>query len=211
MNASKKNAELQQLLDSERKTFASDKKILEETIVDMSSSAAHSQTDEAERASVIKLQEERAVVSPSFTKWFSSLLTHCRHEAAEERYQREIVSHAESIKTVENLKQQLSTVQGLVREKQTAADTAQSMLATAEASWKSQREALDKEITDVNSRCVLNFALLGKLHGSFCVQMPRSLESEHYPSPAPRVCQLPSSSHQTCCGSVQRRRQQRTS
>jgi nucleoprotein TPR len=60
-----KTIEIQQHLESERKAFAADKKTLEETIVDISSSAANTQADEAERASVIKLQEERIAVSNS--------------------------------------------------------------------------------------------------------------------------------------------------
>jgi nucleoprotein TPR len=62
-NATRKTNEIQQQLESERKTFAVDKKTLEETIVDMSSSAANTQADEAERASIVRLQEERITVS----------------------------------------------------------------------------------------------------------------------------------------------------
>lgn len=165
--------------------FANDKRTLEETIVDMSSSASHAQADEVEQANILRLQEERAVVSIVYYDIFLVARSDTLSlEAAEERYQREIVSHAESIKTVEHLKQQLSTVQGVVREKQTAADTAQSMLVTAESSWKSQREALDKEIADVNARCVLIFAHVGNLHGSTLMQMSRPFQSEHHSSPA---------------------------
>lgn len=64
-NATQKTNEIQQQLESERKAFAIDKKTLEETIVDMSSSATNTQVDEAERASLIKLQEERIAVSNS--------------------------------------------------------------------------------------------------------------------------------------------------
>lgn len=153
--ATQKTNEIQQQLENERNAFATDKKTLEETIIDMSSSAANTQADDAERASVIKLQEERIAVS-NFNEYprVCSCIQLCMFQAAEERYQRELISHADSIKTVDSLKQQLSTIQSLIREKQTATDTAQSMLATAEASWKSQREALDKEIADLNARLV---------------------------------------------------------
>ena len=98
-----------------------------------------------------KMLEERASVR--FT--FSSCLSHVNIlivQAAEDRYQRELVAHAEAVKTVDILKQQLAQLQVQVREKQTAADSAQSMLTTAESSWKSQKAAMDKEITDLNTR-----------------------------------------------------------
>ena len=55
-------SEMQQQFESERETFAADKKTLEETIVDMSSSAAKIQADERMRTDFIKMQEERITV-----------------------------------------------------------------------------------------------------------------------------------------------------
>jgi len=131
--SSERIKELQNQFEEERKALIADKQTLEATIVDMSSSASHAQTDETERMNMMKMFEERVV-------------------AAEERYQRELISHAEAVKTVDGLKQQLAEAQTLAREKQTAADSAQSMLVTAEISWKSQKEALDKEIAEINKR-----------------------------------------------------------
>lgn len=74
--ATQKTNEIQQQLESERKTFATDKKTLEETIIDMTSSAANTQVDEAERASAIKLQEERIVVSNCNLRFCSSVQLH---------------------------------------------------------------------------------------------------------------------------------------
>lgn len=59
---------MNQQLEAERAAFLSDKKALEETIVDMSSNAAHTQMDETERAKVTKDIEERVAVSPFFFK-----------------------------------------------------------------------------------------------------------------------------------------------
>ncbi|EIW59409.1 uncharacterized protein TRAVEDRAFT_121374 [Trametes versicolor FP-101664 SS1] len=128
------NTELQQKFDTERLAWADDKRTLEDTIVDISTSAQHIQTDRSTWEVEIHQQEERA-------------------KAAEERYSREVLSHAESIKSVEDLKKQLSTSQAAAREGRAAAETAQAKLATSEASWQQQREALDKEIADLKARC----------------------------------------------------------
>ncbi|KAG1718379.1 hypothetical protein EDB19DRAFT_2046239 [Suillus lakei] len=67
-------------------------------------------------------------------------------------YSREVIVHAESIKTIETLKQQLSVAQATSRENLSEAANAQAKLAASEGSWKQQKEALDKEIADLNAR-----------------------------------------------------------
>ncbi|KAI0357500.1 hypothetical protein OH77DRAFT_1435746 [Trametes cingulata] len=131
---SQANSDLQHKFDTERIAWLNDKRTLEETIVDMSTSAQHTQSDRTSWEAEIRQQEERA-------------------KAAEERYSREVLSHAESIKSVEDLKQQLSKSQAVARESRAAAETAQAKLATSEASWQQQREALEKEIADLKARC----------------------------------------------------------
>lgn len=147
-----KTMNLQQQLEEERKKFVEDKQTLEATIVDMSTSAITSQADEVERADFIKLQEERVTVCWYFFMVVWSPLQCFGPQLAEERYQRELIAHAEAIKTVEVLKVQLAAAETLAREKQTAADTAQSILTTSEASWKSQKDIIDKEMADINAR-----------------------------------------------------------
>ncbi|KAI0770118.1 hypothetical protein C8Q74DRAFT_1333063 [Fomes fomentarius] len=127
------NTELQRQFDSDRVAWANDKKMLEDTIVDMSTSAQHSQSDRSSWEVDIKQQEDRA-------------------KAAEDRYTREVVAHAESIKSVEDLKQKLTQSQTAAREARATAETAQAKLASSEASWQQQREALDKEIADLHTR-----------------------------------------------------------
>ena len=78
-------------------------------------------------------------------------------QAAEERYSREVLTHAESIKSIEMLKQQLSTAQAKARDNLAATETAQVKLATSENSWKQQKQTLDQEIVDLNTRCVCSF------------------------------------------------------
>lgn len=71
---------------------------------------------------------------------------------AEQRFCQEIIAHAESMKAFEILKKDFATLQGSVREQRSAAETAQAKLASSEHSWQQQRDALDKEISDLNTR-----------------------------------------------------------
>ncbi|KAG1824960.1 hypothetical protein EV424DRAFT_710307 [Suillus variegatus] len=128
-----KFSELQRTFESERLVWTNDKKTLEDTIVDLSTSEKTSETDRTTRESEVRQQEERAL-------------------AAEDRYSREVILHAESIKTIETLKQQLSVTQTTSRENLSEAANAQAKLAASEGSWKQQKEALDKEIADLNAR-----------------------------------------------------------
>lgn len=81
-------------------------------------------------------------------------LTDNRIQAAEERYSSEVLAHAEALKTISDIKDQLARARVAARENQNASETAQAKLATSEASWRQQREALDKEIAELNKRCV---------------------------------------------------------
>ncbi|KIK98776.1 hypothetical protein PAXRUDRAFT_823499 [Paxillus rubicundulus Ve08.2h10] len=126
--------ELQKTLETERAAWVNDKKMLEDTIVDMSTSEKHSESDRTAHEREVRALEERAT-------------------AAEERYSREVVTHAESFKTIEQLKQQLTSAQGASRQNLAEAANAQAKLEASEGSWKQQKEALDKEVIDLNARC----------------------------------------------------------
>lgn len=54
--------ELQRTLETERASWLADKRTLEDTIVDMSTSEKHSETDRSLRESDARQQEERASV-----------------------------------------------------------------------------------------------------------------------------------------------------
>lgn len=58
------------------------------------------------------------------------------------------------MKAIESLKRDLATVQTSSRNNLTAAETAKANLISSESSWKQQKEALDKEITNLNARYV---------------------------------------------------------
>ncbi|KAI0693206.1 hypothetical protein BC835DRAFT_1276339 [Cytidiella melzeri] len=131
---SQTNTELKATLAAERSAWAQDKKTLEDTIVDITTSERSSESDRASRENEIRELEDRA-------------------KAAEERYSRELVSHADSMKTIDGLRQQISTAQAAARDSLAAAETARAKLAASETSWRQQKEALDKEMSDLNSRC----------------------------------------------------------
>ncbi|KAH8082011.1 hypothetical protein BXZ70DRAFT_631748 [Cristinia sonorae] len=126
--------EMQKTFDAERAAWNNDKKTLEGTIFDMSTSEKNIESDRESRQNEIRQQEERA-------------------KAAEERYSREIVAHAEAIKVAEELRQELDKARAAAIEGQAASSTAQAKLTASEMSWKQQKEALDKEVADLNTRC----------------------------------------------------------
>lgn len=128
-----KHNELQKSFETERTAWLTDKKVLEDTIVDLGTSEKHSESDRTSRENEVRQLEDRARV-------------------AEERSQQAILAHAESIKTIANLKQQLSTTQAGARDHQTAAETAIAKLTSSESSWALQKDALDKEVSDLNRR-----------------------------------------------------------
>ena len=130
---SQKNAELQRTLDTERAAWLQDKKTLEGTIYELTTSERSSENDRASREDEVRQLEERA-------------------RAAEERYGREVLVHAEAIKTVDNLRQQLTKAQSTSRDNLAAVETAQAKLSASENSWKQQKEALDKEISALKDR-----------------------------------------------------------
>ncbi|KAF9651639.1 hypothetical protein BDM02DRAFT_3184386 [Thelephora ganbajun] len=131
--SSKALATVQQNLENERKAWAEDKKLLEDTIADMSSTERSIENARASQQGEIQQLEERA-------------------KSAEEKYGREVVAHAESIKAVEELRQQLAETRLTVRDATTAAETAQVKLSTSEVSWERQKEALEREVNELNVR-----------------------------------------------------------
>lgn len=126
-------ATAQQHLESERKVWAEDKKLLEDTIADMSSTERSVEEARALRQGDIEQLEERA-------------------QSAEVKYSREVVAHAESIKAVDELRQQLSETKLAIRDTTTAAETAQAKLSSSETSWSQQKKALERELNALNDR-----------------------------------------------------------
>lgn len=63
-----------------------------------------------------------------------------------------MLSHADSIKAVGELKSHLSEAKATARDALAAAETANAKLTMSESSWKQQKETLDKELADLNKR-----------------------------------------------------------
>jgi len=73
-------------------------------------------------------------------------------QSAEQKYSQEIIAHADSMKALEGLKKDLATARASLRDQRNVAETAEAKLASSEKSWKQQKEALDKEVADLNTR-----------------------------------------------------------
>lgn len=117
----------------------------------MSTSEKHTESDRLQRENDARMQDERVKVrfNVGSIKYTNA---HDGTKSAEDRYTREVLSHAESIKTIDDLKQKLSTTEANARNNLSAAETAKANLLSSEASWKQQKEAMDKEIVDLKKR-----------------------------------------------------------
>lgn len=157
---SEKNTELQQNLERERSSFAADKKVLEDIIVERTNTEMHSRNDQLSRQSEIQSLEERIKVRRQLTYLLliNTNVPIVFYKAAEEKHSREVLAHAETIKAVDILKQEISTMRLTARELSTATETAQSSLKNSENSWQRQKENLEKEIADLTSRHVFFIA-----------------------------------------------------
>jgi nucleoprotein TPR len=146
-------AETKSTFESAREEWQVDKKTLEDAIVDMTGAEKNFAEDRLSRESNAQQHEERVRVSkPSVRSFIFLLISAWCTQAAEERYSREVIAHAEAIKSIDDLKRRLHDLQVSERNNRTGAETAQAKLATSESSWSQQRQALDREITDLTSR-----------------------------------------------------------
>lgn len=73
---------------------------------------------------------------------------------AHEKYERELVAHAEDVKRLSEVKGELETVRQSIGEQQTAAEVAKANLLSSEESWSRQKHVLEQELADVRKRYV---------------------------------------------------------
>lgn len=73
---------------------------------------------------------------------------------AHDKYERELVAHAEDVKRLTEVKEELERVRGTVREHESAAQVARANLTAAEESWTRQKTVLERELGEVRKRCV---------------------------------------------------------
>lgn len=62
------------------------------------------------------------------------------------------MAHAEDIKAVTALREQLSELQATSRDKVVAAETAIAKLSASEVSWNQQKQILEKEVAEHSKR-----------------------------------------------------------
>ena len=103
----------------------------------MSTSERNAETYCSSRENNIRQLEEHSKVSidrradTSVTEWYS--------QAAGECYSNKVVSHADSIKSIEKLKCQLTAAQSAARDNLNTAETAKTKLTSSENRWMQQK------------------------------------------------------------------------
>ncbi|KIY69873.1 hypothetical protein CYLTODRAFT_211213 [Cylindrobasidium torrendii FP15055 ss-10] len=125
--------EAQKTLDTEKSNWFKDKAELEGTIVDLSISGKSSESDKSAREAEVQQLRDRT-------------------KAAEERYQSEVMAHAEAIKANTTIREELTELRSKSQENIVAADTASRKLLDSEKSWALQKENLEKEIAEHDRR-----------------------------------------------------------
>ncbi|KAI5479511.1 nucleoprotein TPR [Pseudohyphozyma bogoriensis] len=131
--ANNQNSELHRQIDTERTAFEKERKTFEDGLVNLRSA------DQAAREAQLAAQDD------------------VRRQAqlakdAHEKYDREVVAHAEDIKRLSEIREELESVRTTIREYQTASEVATANLTTSEASWTRQKTTLEQEITDLKKR-----------------------------------------------------------
>lgn len=85
-----------------------------------------------------------------------------RYNEANEKYQNELVSHADDVRALNVLRQQLDAAQTALNKASAQMETAQSNLGTSQASWETQKSALQKELDEQKKRSACE-SRLGKI------------------------------------------------
>lgn len=75
-----------------------------------------------------------------------------RVKEAEEKYNREVLAYADALRQLEDVKVEIAKLRRESHENVAGAETARAKLSAAESRWAKQREAMQKEMEDVNAR-----------------------------------------------------------
>ncbi|KAG8851065.1 hypothetical protein FRB91_008533 [Serendipita sp. 411] len=132
-NIENRRASLEAELESKEAQFAQEKKLLEDIVADV-----HGADERALRAQQDIHQELLAEAQ--------------RTREAQQKYQAILVDHAGVLKERDELQQRVQELQGTAGRHDEEAKTAQSVLATSQASWNAQSESLKQEVADLQSR-----------------------------------------------------------
>ncbi|KAG8987496.1 hypothetical protein FRB90_003320, partial [Tulasnella sp. 427] len=127
------NKTLQRQLEEQRIQFDSEKRELEFALADVNNAESNVAAIQASAQDDLRRQVQIT-------------------QEANEKYERELLAHAAAVTKVAELKQQLTTAQAQIRDKQVAAETAQVNLVSSQASWELQKETISKELRDLQTR-----------------------------------------------------------
>ncbi|CAO1622195.1 unnamed protein product [Sympodiomycopsis kandeliae] len=115
-----------QALESQRAEFAAEKRSLEDAIAELGSAEERVKAQQSDVREDIQKQAQLA-------------------REAHAKYENELLAHAEDIKALASLKEELERSRVEAREAQKTSETAQVNLSTSEASWQAQRDTLVRE------------------------------------------------------------------
>ncbi|KAK4051609.1 Protein mlp1 [Microbotryomycetes sp. JL201] len=128
------NSELHRQIEQERVAFEKERKMLEDG---MASLRAAEQT--AKQAQLAAQDDLRRQVQLA--------------QDAHDKYDRELVAHAEDVKRLGEVKAELDKVRQSMGEYQAQTEVAKANLLSSEESWNRQKQALEQELSDVRKRC----------------------------------------------------------
>ncbi|GAA5926646.1 Mlp1p [Sporobolomyces koalae] len=131
--SSTQNSELHRQIEDARVNFEKERKLLEDEMVSLR--AADQSARDAQLAAQDDMRRQAQLAKD-----------------AHDKYERELVAHAEDVKRLSEVKEQLESVRATIREHQTAAEVAKANLVSSEQSWTRQKEALTQELADVRKR-----------------------------------------------------------
>ncbi|KAL8279842.1 hypothetical protein RQP46_007692 [Phenoliferia psychrophenolica] len=131
--ASTQNSDLHRQIETQRTTFEKERKALEDNMVDLR--AADQGAREAQLAAQDDLRRQAQLA-----------------KEAHEKYDRELVAHADDVKRLTEIKTELDEVRKTIQEHQTGGEVAKANLVASEASWSRQKSALEQEISDLHKR-----------------------------------------------------------
>ncbi|KAM0751487.1 hypothetical protein T439DRAFT_300397 [Meredithblackwellia eburnea MCA 4105] len=131
--AGTQNSDLHRQIETERVAFEKDRKALEDAM------AALRSNDQTAREAQLAAQDD------------------LRRQAqlareAHDKYDRELVAHAEDVKRLSQIKDELDAVRTTVQEYQTQREVAIANLSASETSWNLQKTQLKQEISDLQKR-----------------------------------------------------------
>ncbi|SGY80993.1 BQ5605_C009g05432 [Microbotryum silenes-dioicae] len=131
---SRQNSELHAQIEAERVAFEKERKVLEDSLAAVRAHEQDARNASFQAQNDVRQQAQRA-------------------KDAHEKYERELVAHAEDVKQLSEVKGKLEHARRQTREAQTANEVSKTNLAASEESWARQKVALDGELADVKKRC----------------------------------------------------------